>query len=64
MQARPGAMRRSSGGTLRVLDRDGRQPDSPVTLGRLLGQYTRTAGWDLFTRDSSLGYIIGLDIGG
>jgi hypothetical protein len=42
----------------------GGDPDFDVTLGLLLGQDTRTAGWDLFTRESSLGYIIGLDVGG
>ena len=34
-------------------------PDFDATLGLLLGQDTQTAGWDLFTRESSLGYIIG-----
>ena len=35
----------------------GRQPDSGVTVAQLLDQYVSTAGWDLSTRESNLGYI-------
>ena len=35
----------------------GRQPDSAVTVARLLDQYVSTAGWDVSTRESNLGYI-------
>jgi Bacterial regulatory proteins, gntR family len=35
----------------------GRQPDSDVTVAQLLDQYVSTAGWDVSTRVSSLGYI-------
>jgi hypothetical protein len=35
----------------------GRQPDSGVTVAQLLDQYLLTAGWDLSTRESNLGYI-------
>jgi hypothetical protein len=35
----------------------GRQPDSAVTVARLLDQYVLTAGWDVSTRESNLGYI-------
>jgi DNA-binding transcriptional regulator YhcF (GntR family) len=35
----------------------GRQPDSGVTVAQLLDQYVSTAGWDVSTRESNLGYI-------
>jgi hypothetical protein len=35
----------------------GRQPDSAVTVAQLLDQYVSTAGWDLSTLQSNLGYI-------
>ena len=35
----------------------GRQPDSAVTVAQLLDQYVLTAGWDVSTRVSNLGYI-------
>ncbi len=35
----------------------GRQPDSDVTAAQLLDQYVSTAGWDVSTRESNLGYI-------
>jgi integrase len=35
----------------------GRQPDSGVTVAQLLDQYLLTAGWDLSTRESNVGYI-------
>ena len=35
----------------------GRQPDSDVTVAVLLDQYVSTAGWDVSTRESNLGYI-------
>ena len=35
----------------------GRQPDSAVTVAQLLDQYVVTAGWDVSTRESNLGYI-------
>src|SRR5690242_3123170 len=35
----------------------GRQPDSAVTVTQLLDQYVSTAGWDLSTLLSNLGYI-------
>jgi integrase len=35
----------------------GRQPDSAVTVAQLLDQYVLTAGWDVSTRESNLGYI-------
>jgi len=35
----------------------GRQPDSAVTVAQLLDQYVLTAGWDVSTRASNLGYI-------
>jgi integrase len=44
-------------GKLLALAQDGRQPDSGVTVAQLLDQYVQTAGWDLSTRESSLGYI-------
>jgi len=37
--------------------RQGRQPDSDVTVAQLLDQYVSTAGWDVSTRESNLGYI-------
>jgi integrase len=44
-------------GKLLALAQDGRQPDSYVTLAELLDQYVQTAGWELSTRESNLGYI-------
>jgi hypothetical protein len=44
-------------GKLLALAEAGRQPDSDVTVTQLLDQYVRTAGWDLSTRESNLGYI-------
>jgi hypothetical protein len=44
-------------GKLLALAGDGRQPDCDVTLAQLLDQYTQTAGRDLSTRESNLGYI-------
>jgi integrase len=44
-------------GKLLALAQDGRQPDSDVTLAQLLDQYVQTAGWELSTRESNLGYI-------
>ena len=35
----------------------GRQPDSDATVAQLLDQYVSTAGWDVSTRKSNLGYI-------
>jgi DNA-binding transcriptional regulator YhcF (GntR family) len=35
----------------------GRQPDSDVAVTQLLDQYLSTAGWDVSTRESNLGYI-------
>jgi hypothetical protein len=35
----------------------GRQPDSDVTVAQLLDKYVSTAGWDVSTRVSNLGYI-------
>jgi len=35
----------------------GRQPDSALTVAQLLDQYVLTAGWDVSTRESNLGYI-------
>jgi integrase len=35
----------------------GRQPDSAVTVAQLLDQYVSTAGWNVSTRASNLGYI-------
>ena len=35
----------------------GRQPDSDVTVAQLLDQYVSTAGWDVSTPQSNLGYI-------
>jgi integrase len=35
----------------------GRQPDRAVTVAQLLDQYVATAGWDVSTRESNLGYI-------
>src|SRR6266478_8137474 len=35
----------------------GRQPDSAVTVAQLFDQYVLTAGWDVSTRVSNLGYI-------
>ncbi len=44
-------------GKLLALAQAGRQPDSGVTVAQLLDQYVLTAGWDLSTRESNLGYI-------
>jgi integrase len=44
-------------GKLLELAQAGRQPDSGVTVAHLLDQYVSTAGWDLSTRESNLGYI-------
>ena len=35
----------------------GRRPASAVTVAQLLDQYVATAGWDVSTRESNLGYI-------
>jgi integrase len=35
----------------------GLQPDSGVTVAQLLDQYVSTAGWEVSTRESNLGYI-------
>ena len=34
-----------------------RQPETNATVAELLDQYVPTAGWDLSTRESNLGYI-------
>jgi integrase len=44
-------------GKLLAMARAGRQPDSDVTVAQLLDQYVSTAGWDVSTRESNLGYI-------
>src|SRR5258705_12270102 len=44
-------------GKLRAEAVAGRQPDSAVTVAQLLDQYVSTAGWDVSTRESNLGYI-------
>jgi hypothetical protein len=36
---------------------DGRRPESDATVAKLLEEYAQTAGWDLSTRESNLGYI-------
>src|SRR5262249_48762698 len=44
-------------GKLLAMAQSGRQPDSDVTVAQLLDQYVSTAGWDVSTRASNLGYI-------
>ena len=44
-------------GKLLAMAQAGRQPDSDVTVAQLLDQYVSTAGWDVSTRESNLGYI-------
>jgi integrase len=44
-------------GKLLAMAQSGRQPDSDVTVAQLLDQYVSTAGWDVSTRESNLGYI-------
>ena len=44
-------------GKLLAMAQAGRQPDSDVTVAQLLDQYVATAGWDVSTRESNLGYI-------
>ena len=44
-------------GKLLAMAQAGRQPDSDVTAAQLLDQYVSTAGWDVSTRESNLGYI-------
>ena len=44
-------------GKLLELARTGRQPDSDVTVAELLDQYVLTAGWDVSTKETNLGYI-------
>jgi len=44
-------------GKLLAMAQAGRQPDSDVTVAQLLDQYVSTAGWDVSTRVSNLGYI-------
>jgi hypothetical protein len=44
-------------GKLLAVAQAGRQPDSDVTVAQLLDQYVSTAGWDVSTRVSNLGYI-------
>ena len=44
-------------GKLLAMAQAGRQPDSDVTVAQLLDQYVSTAGWDMSTRESNLGYI-------
>jgi hypothetical protein len=44
-------------GTLLALAQAGRQPDSGVAVAQLRDQYVSTAGWDVSTRVSNLGYI-------
>ena len=44
-------------GKLLAMAQAGRQPDSGVTVAQLLDQYVSTAGWDVSTRESNLGYI-------
>ena len=44
-------------GKLLAMAQAGRQPDSDVTVAQLLDQYVSTAGWDVSTRASNLGYI-------
>jgi DNA-binding transcriptional regulator YhcF (GntR family) len=36
---------------------EGRTPESDATVAQLLDQYVSTAGWDVSTRESNLGYI-------
>jgi DNA-binding transcriptional regulator YhcF (GntR family) len=44
-------------GKLLELARAGHQPDSDVTVAKLLDQYVPVAGWDLSTEETNLGYI-------
>ena len=44
-------------GELLAAAQAGRQPDSDVTVAQLLDQDASTAGWDVSTRVSNLGYI-------
>ena len=44
-------------GKLLAMAQAGRQPDSDVTVVQLLDQYVSTAGWDVSTLQSNLGYI-------
>ena len=44
-------------GKLLAMAQAGRQPDSDITVAQLLDQYVSTAGWDVSTRESNLGYI-------
>jgi hypothetical protein len=44
-------------GKLLAMVRAGQQPDSEITVAQLLDQYVSTAGWDVSTRESNLGYI-------
>ena len=44
-------------GKLLALAKAGREPESGATVAQLLDQYVPTAGWDLSTRESNLGYI-------
>jgi hypothetical protein len=44
-------------GKLLAAAQAGRQPDSDVTVAQPLDQYASTAGWDVSTRVSNLGYI-------
>ena len=44
-------------GKLLAMAQAGRQPDSDVTVAYLLDQYVSTAGWDVSTRVTNLGYI-------
>ncbi len=44
-------------GRLLALAEAGREPESGATVAQLLDQYVPTAGWDLSTRESNLGYI-------
>jgi integrase len=44
-------------GKLLAMAQAGRQPDSDVTVAQLLDQYVSTAGRDVSTRASNLGYI-------
>src|SRR5580692_74111 len=44
-------------GKLLAMAQAGRQADSAVTVAQLLDQYVSTAGWDMSTRESNLGYI-------
>lgn len=43
-------------GKLLATAQAGRQPGSDITVAQLLDQYASTAGWDVSTRESNLGY--------